>query len=741
MWTNLHLGWASPTLRPATPPVDRAPTGATTGILAGGASGAVVAVVELAIAHRHSSRYQALAALLVATVTGAVLGLATGFFRTPSVRAAALMVPWVALRWRAISAAIEGALDMLVRGGAVWPLRALWAASMTVTAVAAAAGGRSAAQRAGLTRGWAGLCGLSIGVAAETTGVLLTLDLDAMTVAVTSVWVLLTASLAVAILRPTLVGSLAIAAVCLLANSRLPERYVELRYAIEGLLLGSATLSMGLAGGHVLALGARWRLRARVVASSGLFVAGWAGHALADGGARDARFGVPEGAGLLATHFATQLADVDGDGDQAALGAPDCDSFDASVHPSHHEVPGNGKDDNCIGGDAPAGAAERVRSLEARNLPPPPTHADVVLVTVDSLRADDAADPNMPGFARLYREGIAFERAYSSSTFTSFALMGHLAARLPASVSFVFLSRMMAYSAKPPGGLAPRLHELGYDTAFVGGVEDRGAVNRFGRYFSPETYGAGFRLTTHCTRDAPTKDVVDAAIAAWDELDRGGPRLLWVHEMGVHDARTNRSAYLERVAEVGIEIDRLRTRLGREAVVVVTADHGEEFEEHGGRFHARTLFDEVTRVPLVVTLPSGAHGVVRAVSPLRSLMPTLVAMVAPEAIPPGRGPYLCLRQPACGDLPVPMALELGGAHLHGLVSGRRKITRDLGRGTLRGFDLAADAAEQKPLSPIPGDLEAELVAWEEDAMGAEDSRFFWPYEPAPSELIPTLSAR
>ena len=88
-----------------------------------------------------------------------------------------------------------------------------------------------------------------------------------------------------------------------------------------------------------------------------------------------------------------------------------------------------------------------------------------------------------------------------------------------------------------------------------------------------------------------------------------------------------------------------------------------------------------------------------------------------------------------------MALELGGAHLHGLVSGRRKITRDLGRGTLRGFDLAADAAEQKPLSPIPGDLEAELVAWEEDAMGAEDSRFFWPYEPAPSELIPTLSAR
>ena len=39
------------------------------------------------------------------------------------------------------------------------------------------------------------------------------------------------------------------------------------------------------------------------------------------------------------------------------------------------------------------------------------------------------------------------------------------------------------------------------------------------------------------------------------------------------------------------------------AIVILTADHGEEFDEHGGRYHGTTLYDEQVRVPLIIAVP------------------------------------------------------------------------------------------------------------------------------------------
>ena len=55
---------------------------------------------------------------------------------------------------------------------------------------------------------------------------------------------------------------------------------------------------------------------------------------------------------------------------------------------------------------------------------------------------------------------------------------------------------------------------------------------------------------------------------------------------------------------LGQVLERLDARGRLEGtLIVVTADHGEEFFEHGGKGHRRTLFDEVLRVPLVVYWP------------------------------------------------------------------------------------------------------------------------------------------
>ncbi|MFH1039050.1 MAG: sulfatase [PVC group bacterium] len=43
-------------------------------------------------------------------------------------------------------------------------------------------------------------------------------------------------------------------------------------------------------------------------------------------------------------------------------------------------------------------------------------------------------------------------------------------------------------------------------------------------------------------------------------------------------------------------------------LIMVTADHGDEFFEHGGKGHRSTLFDEVVRIPLIIHSPGGNGG-------------------------------------------------------------------------------------------------------------------------------------
>ena len=68
----------------------------------------------------------------------------------------------------------------------------------------------------------------------------------------------------------------------------------------------------------------------------------------------------------------------------------------------------------------------------------------------------------------------------------------------------------------------------------------------------------------------------------------------------------------------------MRTRLSS-----VTSDHGEEFLDHGGTKHGRTLYEEVLRVPLLIRMPdlsSAGRTFDRPVG-LVDLMPTVLELV------------------------------------------------------------------------------------------------------------------
>jgi arylsulfatase A-like enzyme len=77
-------------------------------------------------------------------------------------------------------------------------------------------------------------------------------------------------------------------------------------------------------------------------------------------------------------------------------------------------------------------------------------------------------------------------------------------------------------------------------------------------------------------------------------------------------------------------------QLSEQTLFIVTADHGEEFLEHGGTLHTGTLFEELVQVPLIVRAPGGPRGV-RRPELVRSfdVTPTILdyAGIAPAARP------------------------------------------------------------------------------------------------------------
>jgi len=77
------------------------------------------------------------------------------------------------------------------------------------------------------------------------------------------------------------------------------------------------------------------------------------------------------------------------------------------------------------------------------------------------------------------------------------------------------------------------------------------------------------------------------------EADIDYIKALHTGEIAFTDAQIGR--FIAELKELGLYED---------ATVIVVADHGEEFWEHGGFEHGHTLYDELVRVPLIVKLPA-----------------------------------------------------------------------------------------------------------------------------------------
>ena len=293
---------------------------------------------------------------------------------------------------------------------------------------------------------------------------------------------------------------------------------------------------------------------------------------------------------------------------------------------------------------------------------PVPRAPDVVLVTLDTTRADHLGvygypRPITPSIDRFARDSATFRRAWSTAPWTLPAHASMLTGRYPwshgadqglerdhpplaSATSPGFLAAALPYELpEQETTLAELLEARGYETAaFVGGP-----------YLLPH-FGL---LQGYRHRDAQippdrkrrADELSDRAIAWLEQLPRDRPVHLLVNYFDPHapyspppgyddlpharrplrigDLEVTRGAVLsgdDRAAYVDRYDGEIRfmdhhlgrllealERLGRYdgALIVVTSDHGELFGEHRLMQHGHALYDELIRVPLIVHFPGG----------------------------------------------------------------------------------------------------------------------------------------
>jgi len=357
------------------------------------------------------------------------------------------------------------------------------------------------------------------------------------------------------------------------------------------------------------------------------------------------------------------------------------------------------------------------------DVPDVPEASNVLLLTVDTLRADHLTPygyerGTSPALDSLASGAVVFESAQASSSWT-----------LPALASVMTGHYTSTHGCwKRRSRLSPAFETLtevlrdgGYDTACV--VSHIFLARNYGLqqgfvHFDTAFDRAEAHEDTHVSSPRVTREGV-----AWIENKAGGedraPWFLWLHYFdphfkyvvhegqepsfgtdGVEDLYDNEILFTDR--HIGRVLDALeRTGLAPRTVVVFFADHGEEFDDHGGKYHGHTLHEELTRIPLIIRAPGVSAG--RVAHPVRTvdIMPTVLELVGLE-VPEGLAGASLVPSLSgeVQDLPALAELRLFGTahHYDSLVAGEWKLIvgREEGRAAL--YQLSRDPNEQSDVA-------------------------------------------
>ncbi|GEM_PF-275375 len=156
---------------------------------------------------------------------------------------------------------------------------------------------------------------------------------------------------------------------------------------------------------------------------------------------------------------------------------------------------------------------------------------------------------------------------------------------------------------------------------------------------------------------------------------------------------------LEGLAQMGMD---------ENTVIVMTADHGEEFLEHGGFEHGHSMFDEMIRVPLIISGPDVDAGrVVDDPAAHIDIGPTLCRLAGVPIPPTFTGRDLLEAPGTRDDRPILAQGNMWGPPLHAMIDGRYKVIRRFEHWMI--FDLENDPEEKDDIFDSRPDLARRLT--------------------------------
>ena len=394
---------------------------------------------------------------------------------------------------------------------------------------------------------------------------------------------------------------------------------------------------------------------------------------------------------------------------------------------------------------------------------------DIVVISVDALRAD--AGQSMHVYQELAATGIQFTAAQSPAPWTLPALASLLTGVDPSEHGAgARPDGALSGIAEGTPALAQELAGRGYDTVGIAAPNpfagasfgmDRGFDHFYQPGWSRFALPRGLQNLAACPllaraaerwakvvvcRSVDGEGVTDHAVEVLAQR-RDRPLFLWIHYLDVHlpyvhtvDASVSKpvlkvvegelfqkelrklhgmpglreqlwAANGDEVRFVDAQASRLVAALGtapRGRLIVFTADHGEEFFEHGGFEHGHTVFQEVIHVPLVISRTGGAPTVVTEPVTLTDVTATLLGAAGGKN-PRMIGADLTAPVPAARTIRSGSMLRVAPDRFFAIRRGAWKAIWDSeGPGAL--YDLSADPGETQNLAVERSDIFAELIA-------------------------------
>ncbi len=350
--------------------------------------------------------------------------------------------------------------------------------------------------------------------------------------------------------------------------------------------------------------------------------------------------------GLSAIHL---LDDRDSDGYGRFVGPIDCNDQDQEINPLAIDLPDNGIDENCDGQDNPLDTGSKPVMEQFAPLPEAlKKRWNFLIISIDAIRADHCSylgyeRNTTPHIDALSMHGLVFKQAYTAANSTQYAIHSLFTGCPYSDLEIDRNGRFAILNADTPT-LMTRLKQAGYHT------EAHLAAQMTGESFLGLAAGfdlfKGYPAITFKGPSVPTlTPIVQDRLRFLSRKNL--PFALWLHYMEPHeryDAHTEFDFgdepidyYDGEIAATDAAIGQLmaalkENHLSENTVVVILGDHGEEFKEHGRKFHGNQLYEESIRVPMIIHIPGYDRIEIDSPAVTMDLTPTLAHLAGLEPI-------------------------------------------------------------------------------------------------------------